>query len=173
MSAPILLPTGFFLLCSAALTLALPALMEAPAGSAPGDAAPRADRWPQNDGGDRASHTAPIRRHADGLFYAVARVNGAPVRFLVDTGSSVVILAPVDARRAGVDRAGPPSAVRTAAGTATMERATLASVTVAGRTLHDVDAAVAPASVTVSLMGQAMLSRLGSLRIEGDSLTFD
>ena len=39
-----------------------------------------------------------ITRSADGLFYVTAIVNGAPVRFVVDTGSTIVVLTPEDAR---------------------------------------------------------------------------
>ena len=45
-----------------------------------------------------------VRAHRDGHFYIDSRVNGQGVRFLVDTGASVVALSPDDAERIGFDR---------------------------------------------------------------------
>lgn len=42
----------------------------------------------------------------DGHYYVTAQVNGAPVRFTVDTGASGIVLSSTDARAAGVDTAG-------------------------------------------------------------------
>ncbi len=39
----------------------------------------------------------------DGHFYFDGQVNGAPVRFMVDTGASYVTLGPLAARQAGLD----------------------------------------------------------------------
>src|SRR5690242_17104976 len=50
--------------------------------------------------------TAPapreLRRGPDGHFYADAQVNGTTIRFLVDTGASLVVLSREDAQRAGL-----------------------------------------------------------------------
>src|SRR5687768_5558672 len=43
-----------------------------------------------------------LQRADDGHFYAEAQVNGARIRFLVDTGASIVALTPADAQRAGI-----------------------------------------------------------------------
>jgi aspartyl protease family protein len=40
-----------------------------------------------------------LPRGPDGHFYADAQVNGATVRFLVDTGATVVVLTPADAHK--------------------------------------------------------------------------
>lgn len=40
---------------------------------------------------------------ADGLYYIYARVNGAHVKFVIDSGSDDVVLTDRDARRAGID----------------------------------------------------------------------
>ena len=45
-----------------------------------------------------------VRAHRDGHFYIDSRVNGAEVRFLIDTGASVVALSPGDAERIGFHR---------------------------------------------------------------------
>ena len=43
--------------------------------------------------------TASLRKEGDGHFWATAYVNGMPVKFLVDTGASLVALNERDARR--------------------------------------------------------------------------
>jgi aspartyl protease family protein len=44
-----------------------------------------------------------LTENADGDFFVVGNVNGVPVKFLVDTGSSDVVLSPADAQRLGID----------------------------------------------------------------------
>lgn len=111
-------------------------------------------------------------RAADGLFYVRASVNGHPIRFLVDTGASVVVLAPADAAAVGL--APHPdsfdSHVETAAGKAPMAWATIDEISIAGRQVRGVRAAVMRDGLGVSLLGQNMLARLGSVRMEGDQL---
>lgn len=119
---------------------------------------------------DATARTAlVIERSFDGLFYVEARVNEALVRFVVDSGSSVVVLSAADARRASIGgREG--VAVDTAAGSASMRRASIARVALAGRTLSDVDAAIVDRDLKVSLLGQSALSQLGSVIFRGDRL---
>jgi aspartyl protease family protein len=44
-----------------------------------------------------------IRRSSNGHFYADATVNGSPVRMLIDTGASSVVLNAAAARRIGLN----------------------------------------------------------------------
>lgn len=44
-----------------------------------------------------------LNRAGDGHFYATLDVNGVPVRFLVDSGATDVVLTRADAARAGID----------------------------------------------------------------------
>lgn len=44
-----------------------------------------------------------LPRAPDGHYYLTAEINGAPVRFVVDTGASQIVLTQSDARRAGID----------------------------------------------------------------------
>lgn len=125
---------------------------------------------------DRTTSSDPAgmraTRAADGLFYVRASVNGRPVRFLVDTGASVVVLTPADAAAVGL--APHPdsfdSHVETAAGKAPMAWATIDEISIAGRQVRGVRAAVMRDGLGVSLLGQNMLARLGSVRMEGDQL---
>ena len=44
-----------------------------------------------------------LPRAPDGHYYLTAEVNGVPLRFVVDTGASRIVLSQQDARRAGID----------------------------------------------------------------------
>ena len=110
-----------------------------------------------------------IRRADDGLFYVEARVNGAPVQFVVDSGANVVVLSAADAARAGVGAQGGVAGA-TAGGTTAMRRARIGRVSVAGQTLSDVDAAIVGRDLKVSLLGQSALSQLGAVTFKGDQL---
>jgi aspartyl protease family protein len=46
-------------------------------------------------------------------------------------------------------------------------------ISVGGRQIRDVRAAVARHGLSVSLLGQNLLSRLGKVRIDGDRLDFE
>lgn len=114
---------------------------------------------------------AAISRSRDGLFYVQAQVNGMPVRFVVDSGSSVVVLNAADAARAKVG-VGAGVNVETANGSAVMHRARIDNVVLAGRTLVNVDAAIVRSDLEVSLLGQSALSQFGSVTFAGDRLAF-
>lgn len=128
----------------------------------------------------RASHPAtpgphePTRfdRAGDGLFYVRAIVNGVPVRFVLDTGATLVVLTPEDARRIGATgRAGAQSdSMETAGGRSAIERITLDRVRLAGHAVTGVDAAVAHTGLKTSLLGQNLLSQLGPITLSADSV---
>ncbi|MFS0735477.1 retropepsin-like aspartic protease [Sphingomonas sp. 1P06PA] len=127
-------------------------------------------------GSASASGDATVyNRAADGMFYVDAMVNHRPVRFLVDTGATHIVLSPRDAKRVAAepDHRRRAARLRTAGGSAPMHWAMLGHVGIGDRTEQSVRAVVASdqAAVPVSLMGQNMLSRLSSLTIEGDRLT--
>jgi aspartyl protease family protein len=114
-----------------------------------------------------------VWRASDGLFYVDATVNGAPVRFLVDTGATTVVLTPEDAHRAGIMPEDTHFNVKadTANGGAAMAWVTLDHVNVAGTSAQGLRAAVAGTGLGVSLLGQSWLSQLDSVTIEGDRMT--
>jgi clan AA aspartic protease (TIGR02281 family) len=111
------------------------------------------------------------RPESDGLFYVTAMVNGKPVRFVVDTGASVVVLTRSDAMKAGVTRGGSRAIdVETAGGSSAMHSVNLERVDIAGQSLTDVDAAIMGADLPVSLLGQSVLSQMRSVRLAGNRL---
>lgn len=116
-----------------------------------------------------------VRRSADGLFYVMAIVNGAPVKFLVDTGATMVVLTPDDARRAGVspEEEHYNSSAETANGRTAMARVTLSELVVGDKRTRAVEAAVVRYNLPVSLLGQNWLAQLNSITISGDKLLFN
>jgi aspartyl protease family protein len=110
-----------------------------------------------------------IARSPDGHFYAEAQVNGAYVRFMVDTGSSVVALTRADAQRAGI--ALPPDRARAqgAGGEIEVTPITIERIALGPLEARAVRGAVAQ-ELPVSLLGQSFLSRIGRVEIAGDRM---
>lgn len=113
-----------------------------------------------------------FRRAVDGHFYVQAEVNGAPVRLMVDTGATRLVLTPEDARAAGID----PDRLRfvqptvTANGRVMSAPVSLDSVAVGGEIERDVPASVSSGVLGQSLLGMSYLDRWRTIRIEGDRL---
>jgi aspartyl protease family protein len=113
-----------------------------------------------------------VPKGQDGHFWAVGQVDGAPVRFLVDTGATEVALTSADAQRLGIDlaRLRYGASIMTAAGPARAAPVRLASLTVAGARLDDVDALVIEKGLDASLLGMSYLGRLSSFEATRQAL---
>ena len=112
-----------------------------------------------------------IERAPDNHFYAEAQVNGARVRFLVDTGASSVVLTQADARRAGIATGNYSTIGRGAGGEVRLLPVTIARLGLGPVSAEQVPAMVAEeGALRVSLLGQSYLSRLESVAIEGDRM---
>jgi aspartyl protease family protein len=105
----------------------------------------------------------------DGHFYAFAEVNGARVRFLIDTGASDIVLAPGDAERIGIDMGSLAysRSYRTANGIGEGAPLRLDSLRIGPISLEDLPASVNRAPMETSLLGMSFLRQLGSFEIEG------
>lgn len=115
---------------------------------------------------------AQIAKSADGHYWADADVNGHDVRFLVDTGATAVALTADDARRLGIDTASLPydAQVMTASGPARAARVKLASISVSGAEVRDVDALVIENGLQSSLLGMTYLGRLSQFEATPSSM---
>lgn len=126
---------------------------------------------------DPASPASPsatkLHRASDGLFYATALVNGERIRFLVDTGASVVTLTADDARKLDIMPESQTGHAETANGRATFGWTDIDTIEVAGKHVEDVRAAVLSKDAGVSLLGQNLLARLGTVRLKDDELLID
>ncbi len=114
-----------------------------------------------------------FRAGADGHFRSEALVDGTPVRFLLDTGASDVVLSPADAARLGFDPATLSFTRRyeTANGVVRGAPVRLGEVAIGPIRVGGVPASVNEAPMGSSLLGMSFLSRLRSYEVEGDSLT--
>jgi aspartyl protease family protein len=136
----------------------------------------RPDPEPHAAAAARTSRTVPnelvYRRAGDGHFYVEADVNGAQVRFVVDTGATLVALSPDDARAAGLAVANPDFSGRanTANGVARVAPVTLRAVALGQFTASDVPAVVVERPMQVSLLGMSFLARLQGFETRGDEL---
>lgn len=114
-----------------------------------------------------------IPADGQGHFFATAAVNGISMRFLVDTGASVVTLSSSDAKRAGVSYAGGQKGLmQTANGTVPAYRVKLDIVRLGDIVLHNVDGVVVEGDVLggVGLLGMSFLNRT-DMRRHGDTMT--
>lgn len=113
-----------------------------------------------------------IRRSSDGHFRLTATVDGKSVRFLVDTGASLVALSPADARAIGfdTDRLQYGLRIQTANGTAWSASVSLAEISVGTIRARNVRAAVSQSGLSESLLGLAFLNRLSGYEVRGDTM---
>lgn len=115
-----------------------------------------------------------IRKQHDGQFLARAEVNSVSMNMIVDTGASIVVLTPDDAKRAGIDIASLSYSVpmQTANGVTMGARIRLNSLSVGSIRMERVEAMVGkPGALHESLLGMSFLSRLRSYEFSGDFLT--
>lgn len=144
------------------------------------DAAPRlsllrAAPPPAPTGPAATANRLVYRADRAGHFVIDAEVDGAPIRFLLDTGATLVALTPEDARAAGVD----PQALSysltmsTANGTARAAPVRLRSLRLGQLEVEDVRAVVMERPMTVSLLGMSFLDRLSGYSIRDGILTVE
>jgi aspartyl protease family protein len=105
---------------------------------------------------------AAVAKAGDGHYWADADVDGRAVRFLVDTGASAVALTPHDAQRLGIDtsRLVYNYNVTTANGQTRAAAVKLASISIAGARVSNVEALVIEDGLETSLLGMTYLGRL-------------
>ncbi len=108
---------------------------------------------------------------SQGHYYAGGSINGATVRFLLDTGATMVSMGRSDARRAGVSLQGAQRVrAQTANGVVTVWQVRLDSVRVGDLVLHGVDGLVHEADMPQVLLGMSFLQRMDMERQGGHLL---
>ena len=110
-----------------------------------------------------------------GHLHLTAELNGAPVRFIVDTGASALALSPRDARRAGIDldRLVYAGQARTANGIVPTATVRLDRVAIGDIVDENVPAMVIQADIDRSLMGMDYLRRFARISFEGDTMILE
>ena len=107
-----------------------------------------------------------------GQFVTQGSVNGASMRFMVDTGATFVSLSSGDAARAGIDYLGKgqPGASSTANGIIKVWKVPGNTVRLGDITLHEVEVTVNETNMPYVLLGMSFLNRL-EMKRAGDTMT--
>lgn len=113
-----------------------------------------------------------LPRAEDGHYYLIAEVNGTPIRFVVDTGASQIVLSQADGQRAGLDLDGLIYSGRafTANGEVRTAPVRLNSIAVGPIRDTGVRAVVNEGELHESLLGMDYLQRWTSVEISGGKL---
>jgi aspartyl protease family protein len=118
--------------------------------------------------GSASSSSPSVTLYADaqGHFLSECKINGASLKFLLDTGATTVALNSGDAKFAKIDyKRGLPVQVSTANGVVTAYLVTIANLQIGGITLSQVQASVLEGgSPSVVLLGMSALNRLDMQR---------
>ncbi len=125
-----------------------------------------------SSGSGSGAATVTLTGDSRGQFFASGSVNGAPMRFMVDTGATFVALNANDAARAGIDyrNKGQPGATSTANGVIRSWRIPGNTVRLGDITLHEVEVSVSEGNMPITLLGMSFLNRL-EMKRDGDTMT--
>jgi aspartyl protease family protein len=117
--------------------------------------------------------TIELRRGSDGHFHATLEVNGQPVRFMVDTGASGVVLSRRDAEKIGLDPGDLAylGTAQTANGRVATAGVRLGLVRLGTFTDTNVPASVTEGGLDTSLLGMSYLDRFANIAIARDVMT--
>ena len=124
-------------------------------------------------GGPVSAQRATLLADNGGHFVTNVEVNGISMRFMVDTGASLVTLSSGDAKRAGINYlAGQKAVMQTANGTTSAFRVKLDKVRLGDIELTNVDGVVVEGNVMgeLGLLGLSFLNRVNMQR-EGTTMT--
>jgi aspartyl protease family protein len=119
-------------------------------------------------GGAASNSVQSATLYADsrGHYVSDCQINGATLKFMLDTGATSVALNSGDAKFANIDwRRGEPTLTNTANGVVTSYRVTIATLKIGGITLNQVEGSVLEGgSPSVVLLGMSALNRLDMKR---------
>ncbi len=108
-----------------------------------------------------------------GHFVAEGSINGRAVRFMVDTGATMIAMGQAEAERLGINwKAGERGMASTANGLIPSWRVNLAAVRIGDVVVHNVDASVSPTSMPYTLLGNSFLTRF-SMRRDNDVMRLE
>ena len=108
---------------------------------------------------------------SQGHFVYSGSINGSPVRFVIDTGATLVALPGAEARRLGLDyRKGQRGITETAGGPVEAYRVRLDRVRLGDIELLGVDGVVIEQGLNIALLGMSFLNRV-EMKREGQTMT--
>jgi len=113
-----------------------------------------------------------IQRAPDGHYWLRAEINGHPANFLVDTGATLTAVSTETAQAAGLEprEGGLPIRMQTANGSVAAEITTIDELRFGNVAARGLDAIIAPGLGPTNVIGMNLLSRLQSVRLEGETM---
>ena len=122
--------------------------------------------------GGSTAPTVVLNADSRGHFFTDAQVNGRPIRFVVDTGATMIAIPAAEAQRLALDyRKGETVTLNTANGPAPAYRIKLDTVRIGDVTANGVDAVVLESGpLPVALLGMSFLNRMEMKRV-GQTMT--
>ena len=126
-----------------------------------------------NAAADGGASKIMLSAGSGGHFLASGAINGRAVRFMVDTGASLVGIGAAEAELLGIDyRKGQRGTANTANRAVPAYVVTLASVRVGEVTVYNVEALVTPQAMPYVLLGNSFLGRF-QIKRENDLMTLN
>lgn len=121
---------------------------------------------------EASTGSVTLPRARDGHYYLTATINGTPLRFVVDTGATDMVLTRADAEAAGLspDSLNYPGRASTANGEVRTAYVRLDEVELGGVRDTDVPAVVNEGEMRQSLLGMGYLQRWGRIEITNGEL---
>jgi aspartyl protease family protein len=118
------------------------------------------------------THEMILSADEGGGFHVIGAINGTPIRFLIDTGASDIVLSPSDAIRLGIDLRDlkfdrPYESANGIGHGASLD---VSDLSVGAIRLSNVRVSVNGAPMSSSLLGMAFLTRLKSYNFSGNKL---
>lgn len=113
-----------------------------------------------------------VKRRPDGHYWLRAEINGHPANFLVDTGATLTAVSNDTAAAAGLAprQVGLPVRMQTANGTVAADLTTIDELRFGNVVARGLDAVIAPGLGPTNVIGMNFLSRLASVRLEGETM---
>ena len=113
-----------------------------------------------------------LARRPDGHYWLRAEINGHAANFLVDTGATLTAVSSETAAAAGLEprEAGLPVRMQTANGAVAAELTTIDELRFGNIVSRGLDAVIAPGLGPTNVIGMNFLSRLASVRLEGETM---
>jgi aspartyl protease family protein len=116
----------------------------------------------------QAGETLRIKQAIDGHFWVDGELNGAKIRFLIDSGATTTSISAETARRAGIEPSkGFPALVRTANGVVPVQRGRASRLEVGEIERENVAVHISEAFGDMNVLGMNFLSSLSGWGVEG------